>query len=207
MIPPTLAAIPPTVVWCLVHSLWIAPGAQRRLRPALGAYDRLIYVVVATASLAALLWWLRGLPQHEILRWDDAWSLVRWTALAGAAALGLAGTRAHDGRTFLGLRQIAARRAGLASAPAEVRRAGVLAHVRHPWYGAGLLVVAFGQHVTDVGATWRGVFLLYLLVGTWLEERKLVAEFGDAYAQYRRDVPAFFPWRRPRRACVEGAAQ
>ncbi|MHB8078725.1 MAG: methyltransferase family protein [Candidatus Krumholzibacteriia bacterium] len=198
MIPPPLAAIPPTVAWCVVHSLWIAPGVHGRVRSALGAYERLAYVVVAAVSLTALVWWLRGLPQHAILRFDGAPGVVRWTALAAAAALGVAGARAYDGRAFLGLRQIAARRAGRAAAPAELRRDGVLARVRHPWYGAGLLVVVFGQDVTDVGAAYRGVLLAYLLIGARLEERKLTAEFGDVYAQYRRDVPAFFPWRRPR---------
>jgi protein-S-isoprenylcysteine O-methyltransferase Ste14 len=200
MIPHPLAAIPPTVAWCAVHSLWIAPGVQRRLRTALGAYERLAYVVVAAASLTVLIWWLRALPQHAILRFDGALAVVRWTALAGAAALMVAGARAYDGRAFLGLRQIAARRTGRAIAPSELRRYGVLARVRHPWYGAGLLVVLFARDVTDVGAAYRSVFLVYFLIGAWLEERKLLAEFGDAYAQYRRDVPAFFPWRRPRRA-------
>jgi len=207
MIPYPLAAIPPTVAWCVVHSLWIAPGVQRRLRTALGAYERLAYVVVAATSLAVLLWWVRGLPHHTLLRFDGALGVVRWVALAAAAALMVAGARAYDGRAFLGLRQIAARRDGGTPAPAELRRDGVLARVRHPWYGAGLLVVLFARDVTDVGAAYRGVFLLYFLVGAWLEERKLIAEFGDAYAQYRRDVPAFFPWRRPRRVCVEGAGR
>lgn len=198
MIPYPLAAIVPTVAWCVVHSLWIAPGVQRRLRSALGAYERLAYVVVAATSLAALLWYVRGLPQHAILRFDGALGVVRWVALAGAAALMVAGARAYDGRAFLGLRQIAARRAGRAAAPAELRCDGVLGRVRHPWYGGGLLIVLFARDVTDVGAAYRSVFLIYFLVGAWLEERKLIAEFGDAYAQYRRAVPAFFPWRRPR---------
>lgn len=199
MIPPPLAALPPTVAWCVVHSLWIAPGVQRRLREALGAYERLAYVVVAAASLTVLMWWLHALPQHTLLRFAGLLGVVRWLALAGAAALLLAGARAYDGQAFLGLRQIAARRVGRAAAPAALRYDGVLARVRHPWYGAGLLVVLFARDVTDVGAAYRGVFLLYFLVGSWLEERKLLAEFGPAYAQYRRAVPAFFPWRRPRR--------
>jgi methanethiol S-methyltransferase len=206
VIPPPLAAIPPTVAWCAVHSLWITPGVQRRLRAALGAYERLAYVVVAAASLAVLMRWLRALPQHEILRVDGILGVVSWVGLAGAAALLVAGARAYDGLAFFGLRQIAAGRAGRAAAPAGLRRTGVLARVRHPWYGAGLLVVLFARDLTDVGAAHRGVFLLYFLVGTWLEERKLIAEFGDAYVQYRREVPAFFPWRRPRPSAGAGSA-
>ena len=37
--------------------------------------------------------------------------------------------------------------------------------------------------------------LFLLLVGAWLEERKLLTEFGDAYRRYRREVPALMPRR------------
>ena len=50
---------------------------------------------------------------------------------------------------------------------------------------------------TTTNVVWRAVFVLYLLVGAWLEDRKLARNFGDAFAVYRREVPAFLP--RPRR--------
>jgi protein-S-isoprenylcysteine O-methyltransferase Ste14 len=40
---------------------------------------------------------------------------------------------------------------------------------------------------------WSG----WMLVGTLLEERDLVADFGDAYRRYQRQVPMLVPWRRP----------
>jgi len=38
---------------------------------------------------------------------------------------------------------------------------------------------------------------LYFMVGSWLEERKLLVYHGDAYAQYRRHVAGLvpLPWR------------
>ena len=33
----------------------------------------------------------------------------------------------------------------------------------------------------------------YIMVGTWIEERDLVAHLGDTYRNYRKQVPAFFP--------------
>lgn len=33
----------------------------------------------------------------------------------------------------------------------------------------------------------------YLVVGSMLEERKLIANFGNAYQQYREAVPALIP--------------
>ena len=67
--------------------------------------------------------------------------------------------------------------------------------VRHPYYAAGLLVVALFDDFTTTTVAWRGVFMLYLLLGAWLEERKLLTDFGDAYRRYRREVPALLPRR------------
>lgn len=39
-----------------------------------------------------------------------------------------------------------------------------------------------------------GAITSYLLLGSRLEESKLIAEYGDAYRDYRRRVPALFPW-------------
>ena len=64
-------------------------------------------------------------------------------------------------------------------------------------------MLVFCLPLTDVNLVWRTVFLIYTLVGTELEERKLLTDFGNAYAVYRDRVPRFFPdprslWRRPR---------
>lgn len=48
-----------------------------------------------------------------------------------------------------------------------------------------------------MNAVWRGVFFAYTLIGTELEERKLLRQFGQDYADYRRRVPRFFPRLRP----------
>jgi protein-S-isoprenylcysteine O-methyltransferase Ste14 len=39
------------------------------------------------------------------------------------------------------------------------------------------------------------VLSIYLYVGTFFEERRLVAEFGDDYREYQRQVPRLIPWR------------
>ena len=42
--------------------------------------------------------------------------------------------------------------------------------------------------------TWTA----WIVVGTILEERDLVEEFGDEYLRYRERVPMLIPWRLPR---------
>jgi len=38
-----------------------------------------------------------------------------------------------------------------------------------------------------------GALSVYLYVGTFFEERRLVHEFGDAYREYQRQVPRLIP--------------
>ena len=80
------------------------------------------------------------------------------------------------------------------------RTEGVLGYIRHPWYTGALLFLVFCLPVTDVNLVWRGVFVAYTVIGTELEERKLLEDLGEPYAAYRRRVPRFFPrLRRPTR--------
>jgi protein-S-isoprenylcysteine O-methyltransferase Ste14 len=39
-----------------------------------------------------------------------------------------------------------------------------------------------------IGAT------VYILVGAYFEERKLLREFGAAYAEYKSKTPMLIPW-------------
>jgi protein-S-isoprenylcysteine O-methyltransferase Ste14 len=143
--------------------------------------------------------WLRTLPETTLWAWTGAWRWIRWMGLAEAGVLFWLGAAAHDGRFFLGLRQAADHAAGRETPPSALRRDGILGVIRHPWYTATLVLLAFCLPVTDVNLAWRSVLATYVLVGTELEERKLLAEHGDAYAEYRRQVPRFVPGLRRRR--------
>lgn len=73
---------------------------------------------------------------------------------------------------------------------------GLYGLVRHPQY-SGLFLALFGEGVVH----WPTVFSItvfpliivaYVLLAR-REEKKVIAEFGDAYRAYRRQVPMFFP--------------
>jgi protein-S-isoprenylcysteine O-methyltransferase Ste14 len=48
----------------------------------------------------------------------------------------------------------------------------------------------------NLGAT------LYILAGIQFEERKLLKEFGQVYADYRRKTPMLLPGTKFRRGCA-----
>ena len=79
----------------------------------------------------------------------------------------------------------------------EMFNGGLYAHVRHPRYS--------GMFCAVVGAAMiAGKPLLWLVVALWwplaliairLEERELANRFGPSYADYKKRVPAFLPFR------------
>jgi len=72
---------------------------------------------------------------------------------------------------------------------------GVYARVRHPQH-AGLLAVAFGLAVafrTSAGLLTAVVFLLWSLIQTRLEDRRLIVLFGDQARRYVAAVPRYVP--------------
>jgi protein-S-isoprenylcysteine O-methyltransferase Ste14 len=69
---------------------------------------------------------------------------------------------------------------------------GILGVVRHPWYAAGILII-WARPLDMAVLVTNAVLTTYLFAGTILEERRLVAEFGDVYREYQNRVPMFFP--------------
>jgi protein-S-isoprenylcysteine O-methyltransferase Ste14 len=191
-----------TAAWCFFHSFFITHfwrDTVCRRWPRCAVYNRLVYVTGSTLSLAVLMAWLWTRPETTLWAWSGWWQVIRVVGLLEAGVLFWLGALAHDGRSFLGIRQIRQARTGEPAPERGISTGGILGMVRHPWYTGTFLFLVFILPFTDVNLVWRGVFLVYTYVGTVLEERKLVTDMGDTYREYQRQVPRFFPARRPRR--------
>jgi protein-S-isoprenylcysteine O-methyltransferase Ste14 len=112
-----------------------------------------------------------------------------------AVLLFFTGARHYDILQFLGLRQL--RKGASHSALTETGKldtAGILGITRHPWYlGTIMLIWARGL---DVSALITNIVLtIYLIVGTVLEERKLLIEYGEDYRRYQERVSMLIPFK------------
>jgi hypothetical protein len=66
---------------------------------------------------------------------------------------------------------------------------GLYRWVRHPLYSWGLVLIWLTPHMTVNRLALFGALSFYLYVGTFFEERRLVAEFGDDYLSLPRSPP------------------
>ena len=178
------------------HSLLAAPAVQARLRPSLGAAYRLVYNVVAAVHLLVVMG-VGRLALGDLAAFDlPNWMRIAMgvVSLAGVAVL-IAGLRGYDLSRFGGVAQLRAARAGRHLPEDEpLRLDGLHRYVRHPLYLGGMLVL-WGLASDPLGLATAAWGSLYLVVGPWFEERKLLRLYGQAYAEYRAKVPAFLPWR------------
>lgn len=184
------------IVWCTMHSLLIARPVTGYLQRRLGRgfrYCRLFYNLTAILTLLPLLlltWQLRG---GMVFAWQGYWQILRFLLLATAGWLFWAGARRYDMGYFLGIRQIRSGTAPiLLSETEEFSTAGVFGRTRHPWYlGSILLIWSILPEYSIADLMVSAMLSIYIVIGTFLEERKLLAEYGDAYRSYQRQVRMF----------------
>jgi protein-S-isoprenylcysteine O-methyltransferase Ste14 len=105
------------------------------------------------------------------------------------------GGRHYDVRQVLGIKQIKDRTSNKAiTDTGELDTSGVLGITRHPWYLATILLI-WARHL-DISVIIVNVILTsYLIVGTHLEEKKLVMEFGEKYLIYQKRVSMLIPYK------------
>lgn len=174
----------------LTHSGLAGGWAKRRLRPWLGRWYRLTYNLIALAQFAALAVagdWLLG--REAVFPWPGwLFLLLLLVHLAGWVLLFWA-ARYYDLGRLMGFYQLK-HPEGPEDEPLHLDGPHLL--VRHPLYAAAFLIL-WGGAANPLGlatALWGS---LYLLIGTWHEERHLLSLYGEDYASYRMRTPAFLP--------------
>jgi len=185
--------------WCFLHSLLISNGFAARMKKIMGrrfGYYRLFYNSFSLLSLLAVVYYQLHLEEKVIFAWPWPWYLLKLCMYAAAFFLFYSGFRVYDIQYMLGIKQIHAMRYGRKTQDMEFTTEGIQGYVRHPWYsGALLLIWAFGA-ITDVSLVSKTVLTVYIIIGTFLEEKKLICEIGEPYREYRKRVPMLIPWKR-----------
>ncbi len=169
-----------------LHSLLASLGLKSKLAkrwPASARFYRLGYNLLALVLLLPILDYIYSLAEPALWSWSGPW---RW-AQDGVLLLSLLGfvvvSRAYDMLAFAGLR---------GEAQMKFQVAGLHRLVRHPWYFFALCIL-WSRDMNAASLLQTGCITAYFIVGSLMEERRLVASIGSAYEIYRSMVPGLVP--------------
>jgi protein-S-isoprenylcysteine O-methyltransferase Ste14 len=69
--------------------------------------------------------------------------------------------------------------------------------VRHPLYFFMLVLLWSAPNVTSDRLLLNVLWTFWIVLGSYLEEKDIVTEFGERYRDYQKTVPMLLPWRGP----------
>jgi len=158
--------------------------------------ERTTYVLFASLTLALLLWQWRPIP-------TVVWQIANPSLATSVTVLSFVGWIVVLTSTFLinhfelfGLQQVATNLLGQNMPAARFRTPLYYKFVRHPIY-LGFVIAFWSTPTMTLGhLLFAAVTTAYIVIGATLEERDLIAVFGNEYRDYRNRVAMLIPWRK-----------
>ena len=181
----------------LGHSLLAQPSVKDRLFQWFPVQaHRSLYIVSTGLSLSlvagfwqstGVVFWSTPLPAETLL-WISP--VLFW----GLFTVGLSSLSGHGILRFFGFDSLFLSNQALqAEEHSPLVRTGLYRFVRHPLYTFTLAAFLVAPVMTLDRFWLFSVCLLYLRFAIPQEEKKLVAQFGDAYRDYQKTTPALLP--------------
>lgn len=182
-----------------LHSILADKEIKYKIEKRAGAafrYYRFLFNIQSLVLFGFLIYWQFSITSELLISKSSIVQIVGAGVLVFGTVVLTHAFFTVDLREFLGLEQYEQRKNYEAQGQSTLIRSGWYAYVRHPFYfgtvlmliGAWLIIPSLAM-LTLVAAT-----IVYLPFGIYLEERKLIQEFGDAYRRYRKEVKAVIPF-------------
>lgn len=191
-------------IWSAFHSLVAGLAAKTWFQNTFGerTYQglyRLLFNVTAGWTLLPVLYLLVTRAPNG-LAWSVPmpWRIINYTVQLAGVLGAIMSLWQTDVWRFMGLRQIVRFLRGDAEPepPASFVNSGAYGLVRHPLYFFSLLILWANPAMSwlaFIASLWATI---YFIVGSYLEEQRLLAKFGDLYRHYQTRVPRFIPFSR-----------
>lgn len=184
------------ITWCTVHSGMITLAVTNYLKEEWGErfrFYRMIFNLIAGATVVPIVLYEFFIAGPAYFDWTGTLWIVRIVLVIAAVLLFLSGGRQYDMLEFLGIRQIEEKVSHQTiSETGGLSTHGVLGMVRHPWYLGGIILL-WSRELNGASLTTNLILSAYLVIGAFLEEKKLLVEFGDTYRDYQKKVSMFLP--------------
>ena len=186
-----------SLLFFLQHSGMVRRPVRRFLRIP-EVYWGAFYAATSGIALAVVmaLWQASDVPLLVLTGWLRA---AAYLCAVLALLFFIWGIVALRGFDPCGIGPIRAHLRGVEIRPMPFVARGPYRWVRHPLYFAILVLFWAYPDLTLDRLLFDLLWTAWIIVGTRLEERDLLADFGEDYTRYRNKVPSLIPWRGPAR--------
>ena len=186
--------------YCALHSYLISIGftnLMNRLLKKYYAFYRLFYILISLFLLIPLINFTLELDNEVIIEYGQYLDIFRYVLAYGSLLMFFRSFFFdYDSLSFFGVRQIMnINNMKNTKSSDEIKMKGLLGIMRHPMYFA--LIIFLWSHTTKMSdIVVNTVLTVYVIIGTKLEERKLILEFGETYIKYQSKVPMLIPFTK-----------
>jgi len=175
------------ILFCTSHSLLVTTQFKEYMHGYVSQSNyRLFFNMVSLAFLGAIIWTYSSIDHVTLLAFEWQY-LAGWIIVLVGAALGFISFKSYNAAEFLGLAK--------ESMNQHLSISGMNRYVRHPLYSSTFIML-WGALLIEPTRAYLGfaaILTLYIIIGTRLEEKKLIQAFGQDYRDYQKRVPMFFP--------------
>lgn len=183
------------LLFFISHSLLASVYIKERVAryfPKLVRFYRFFYNVLALLIFVPLILYMKDHTGLVLWQWHPPIkSFLDILALCAFAGIGLT-LIGFNIQEFLGLRQLRTKSKDVYE-QGGMHISVVHRYIRHPWYFL-ILVILWTRDIGVAQLVTYILFTLYFIIGSRLEERKLLMYYGEAYAQYMKKVPGIIPF-------------
>lgn len=185
-----------TLLWLIyffIHSFFASTAVKKKFQqlfPDINRFYRTIYIFFSIAGLAVIFLFQSSLALSLLYKMNTLSTGVGLCLATAGVIIVLESFSFYDTAEFLGIRQ-------LKGYPEEQGfiMDGILRYIRHPLYSGSMLFLIgyliFAPNVVNLVSVI--LMIIYFIIGSYFEEKKLIRSFGKEYLDYRSKVPAFFP--------------
>ena len=154
-------------------------------------FYRLFYNIFAVISILPVLYLMVVLPDRTLYQVASPWSYLMRAGQVISVLLLFVAVLQTDVLSFVGLRQLIDE-----EKRDDLVLSGLYRFVRHPLYTFGLGILWLSPSMTVNSFIVYAALTVYILIGIIFEERKLLREFGQEYADYKSITPMLIPGRK-----------